>query len=38
VEKIAASLGDNFQRLTQIKAKYDPTNFFHHNQNIKPAL
>ncbi len=31
-----AAYGVNYQRLAQIKAKYDPTNFFRHNQNIKP--
>ena len=36
-ERIAASYRDNYQRLADIKRKYDPTNFFHMNQNIKPS-
>lgn len=32
----AAAYGDNYQRLQSIKAKYDPDNFFHMNQNIRP--
>jgi FAD/FMN-containing dehydrogenase len=36
-ERISASYQDNYQRLAQIKKKYDPTNLFHVNQNIKPA-
>jgi hypothetical protein len=36
-ERVQAAYGDNYIRLTQVKAKYDPTNFFHVNQNIKPA-
>jgi FAD/FMN-containing dehydrogenase len=36
-DKIKASLGGNYARLAAMKAKYDPTNFFQHNQNIKPA-
>jgi FAD/FMN-containing dehydrogenase len=32
----AAAYGPNHRRLQQIKAKYDPTNFFHINQNIRP--
>lgn len=36
--RIKASYGDNYNRLTEIKAKYDPDNFFHINQNIKPVI
>jgi FAD/FMN-containing dehydrogenase len=31
-----AAYGPNYRRLQEIKTKYDPTNFFHMNQNIKP--
>ena len=30
------SFGSNYQRLVDIKTKYDPTNFFRMNANIKP--
>jgi FAD/FMN-containing dehydrogenase len=33
----AAAYGPNHRRLQQIKARYDPTNFFRRNQNIRPA-
>jgi len=33
----ADAYGPNYARLQQLKAKYDPANFFHHNQNIRPA-
>ncbi len=36
-ELIRGTFGNNYQRLAAVKAKYDPTNFFHFNQNVKPA-
>ena len=35
-DPIAAAYGPNYRRLQQIKAKYDPRNFFRCNQNIRP--
>jgi FAD/FMN-containing dehydrogenase len=35
--RVQASYGDNYKRLAQIKAKYDPQNFFRVNQNIVPT-
>jgi FAD/FMN-containing dehydrogenase len=36
-DRIMAAYRDNYARLAQIKAKYDPHNLFRVNQNIKPA-
>ena len=35
-ERVRASYGDNYDRLAEIKAKYDPDNTFRVNQNIQP--
>jgi FAD/FMN-containing dehydrogenase len=35
-DRVAQAYGANFQRLVQIKKRYDPLNVFHLNQNIKP--
>ena len=36
-ERVRASYRDNYDRLAQIKATYDPDNTFRINQNIQPA-
>jgi FAD binding domain/Berberine and berberine like len=35
--RVRATYRDNYERLTQVKAQYDPENFFRVNQNIPPA-
>ena len=36
-DRVKATYGGNYERLVEIKAKYDPQNLFRVNQNIKPA-
>ncbi len=36
-ERVRAAYGPNYERLVALKNKYDPTNFFWMNQNIKPT-
>jgi len=35
--RVGASYGKSYDRLRQVKSKYDPGNLFRHNQNIAPA-
>jgi FAD/FMN-containing dehydrogenase len=36
-DTVKAAYRDNYARLAQVKARYDPANLFHMNQNIKPG-
>jgi hypothetical protein len=35
--RVKAAFGDNYDRLAAVKMKYDPTNLFRVNHNIRPA-
>jgi hypothetical protein len=37
-DRIKATYRDNYERLVTVKNKYDPTNLFRMNQNIKPTV
>jgi FAD/FMN-containing dehydrogenase len=37
-ERVRHAYGENYERLVTLKKKYDPTNFFCVNQNIKPTM
>jgi FAD/FMN-containing dehydrogenase len=36
--EVRAAFGGNYERLVDVKTKYDPTNFFRLNQNIRPRM
>jgi len=36
-ERLLLAFGSNLPQLRELKRKYDPHNFFHHNTNIVPA-
>ena len=37
-DRIAEAYGVNYERLGALKNRYDPTNFFHLNHNVKPTV
>lgn len=37
-EQVQASYGSNYERLVNLKNKYDPYNIFHFNPNIQPTI
>jgi FAD/FMN-containing dehydrogenase len=37
-DRVPAAFGRSYARLVEVKNRYDPTNFFHLNQNVKPSV
>lgn len=37
-DRVKATYGDHYERLVEIKDKYDPNNFLRVNQNIQPSM
>jgi FAD/FMN-containing dehydrogenase len=36
-DAVRAAYGPNYERLVELKRRYDPENVFHHNHNIDPS-
>ncbi len=36
-DAVQSAYGPNYERLLDVKRRYDPENFFHHNHNIDPS-
>jgi FAD/FMN-containing dehydrogenase len=37
-DRVAEAYGINYERLGALKNKFDPTNLFHLNHNVKPTV
>ena len=36
-DRLEAAYGDSYERLVELKNRYDPANLFRMNQNIRPT-